>query len=221
MAKRKHSTGRPLVLELTEPQRRTLEVLQKLIARNKVPPTVKELAAARDVAIGTIQDQLAQLIRKGYVQRDPHKARNLSILRSPAEEVGEVVEIPILGTVAAGSPIWAEQNVLGYITVESAIARGLCFGLKVTGDSMIRANILAGDVVIVRQQPIAENGDIVVAMIDRDSATVKRLSITDDVIQLLPENPKYRPITIQPDQDLRIVGKVIGIRRVTVQTHSL
>lgn len=80
---------------------------------------------------------------------------------------------------------------------------------------MVRASIKAGDVVIVRQQPIAENGDIVVALIDGESATVKRLLITEDSIQLVPENPKFCPITINPDQDLRIVGKVVGVRKVS------
>lgn len=213
MTERKRSAGRHPISELTEPQRRTLQVLQRLAARHGKPPTVKELALAREVSVGTIQDQIAQLERKGYVQRDPHKSRNLTVLRSPTDEIAELVEVPILGTVAAGSPIWATENVLGHVMVEASSTRGRCFALRIRGDSMIKANMRDGDLIIVKQQPVAENGDIIVALLSGE-ATVKRLSITDEAIRLLPENPKYKPMTIDPDEDFRIVGKVIGIRRV-------
>lgn len=214
MTERKRTVGRHPISELTSSQRQTLQVLQRLIARHGKPPTIKELAAARDVSVGAIQDQIAQLERKGYVQRDPRKARNLTVLRGPAEEITELIEIPILGTVAAGSPIWATENILGQITVEASSARGRCFALQIQGDSMIKANMHDGDLIIVKQQPVAENGEIVVALLSGE-ATVKRLSITDEAIRLLPENPKYRPLTINPDEDFRIVGKVIGVRRVS------
>ena len=219
MTERKPTAGRPRVAALTDPQRRTLEMLQKLITRNKVPPTIKELAEARGVAVGTIQDQIAQLVTKGYVGREPNKARNLTVLKNPAEDVADLVEVPIIGSVAAGAPIWATENVIGSIMVEGSAARGRCFALEVIGDSMLKANIRSGDLVIVRQQPVAEHGDIVVALLDQE-ATVKRLSISEEAIQLLPENPKYRPIVIDPDQDFRIMGKVVAVRRVPKQRHS-
>ncbi len=212
MTARKRSVGRRPIAELTEPQRRTLQVLQRLISRHGKPPTMKELAADRDVSIGTVQDQIAQLERKGYVRRDPHQSRNLTVLRGPTEDVAEFVEVPVIGTVAAGAPIWAVENILGHLMVEASLTRGRCFALKVQGDSMIRANMKDGDLIIVKQQPVAENGDIVVALLSGE-ATVKRLSITDEAIRLVPENPKYQPLTIDPDEDFRIVGKVIGIRR--------
>lgn len=212
MATRKPSSGRPRVTAITDSQRQTLETLQKLITRNKVPPTIKELAEARAVSVGTIQDQIAQLVAKGYVGREPNKARNLTVLKSSKEAIAELVAVPIVGTVAAGAPIWVAENVIGSITVESSVARGRCFALEVAGDSMLNANIRSGDLVIVRQQPVAEHGDIVVALLDNE-ATVKRLSISEEAIELLPENAKYRPIVIDPDQDFRIMGKVIAVRR--------
>jgi repressor LexA len=212
MTARKRSVGRHPIVELTDPQRRTLQVLQRLVSRHGKPPTIKELAAAREVSVGTIQDQIAQLERKGYVRRDPHQSRNLTVLRGPTEDVAELIEVPIIGTVAAGPPIWATENILGHVMVEASSIRGRCFALQVQGDSMIRANMKDGDLVIVRQQPVAENGDIVVALLSGE-ATVKRLSITEEAIRLIPENPKYRPLTIDPSEDFRIVGKVIAIRR--------
>lgn len=212
MTTRKQRAGRHPVTELTDPQRQTLQVLQRLVAKHRKPPTMKELALERGVSIGTVQDQIAQLERKGYVQRDPHKSRNLTVLRGPAEEVAELVEVPIIGVVAAGAPIWAVENIQGQVMVEAASMRGRCFALKVQGDSMIRANMQDGDLIIVKQQPVAENGEIVVALVAGE-ATVKRLSITEEAIRLLPENPKYRPLVIDPNDDFRIVGKVIAIRR--------
>ena len=211
MPEQKATAGRPRIAELTDPQRRTLEMLQKLIIRHKIPPTMKELAVACDVSVGTIQDQVAQLVVKGYVRKEPHKARNLTVLRTALEEVAALVEVPVVGAVAAGAPIWAAENIIGSVTVDSAVARGRCFALRVIGDSMLKANIRSGDLVIVRQQPVAEHGDIVVALLDNE-ATVKRLSISDDAIQLLPENAKYRPLVIDPDQDFRIMGKVVAVR---------
>lgn len=219
MPERKSKLGRPRINQLTEPQRRTLETLNKLTSQYKVPPTIRELAAALGVTVSPIQGHIRQLILKGYLKREPNKARNLTILRGAAEEFAELVEVPIIGTVAAGIPIWATENVLGHLTVESSIARGRCFALKIQGDSMVKANIHSGDLVIVRQQPVAEHGDIVVALLDNE-ATVKRLSISDEAIQLLPENPKYRPLVIDPNQDFRIIGKVVAVRRVPKKMHS-
>lgn len=219
MPEQKATAGRPRIAELTDPQRRTLEMLNKLIIRHKIPPTMKELAAACDVSVGTIQDQVAQLVVKGYVRKEPHKARNLTVLRTAVEEVTALVEVPIVGSVAAGSPIWAAENVIGSVTVDSSVARGRCFALRVIGDSMLKANIRSGDLVIVRQQQVAEHGDIVVALLDHE-ATVKRLSISDEAIQLLPENSKYRPIVIAPDQDFRIMGKVVAVRSETEKRPS-
>lgn len=213
MATPQKRPGRPRIAELTGSQQRTLNEIQRLIARHNLPPTMQELATAMGVNSASAYEQVNQLVRKGYLKREPRKARNIVVLQTAAEEVAELVEVPIIGTVAAGQPILADENVIGQAMVEgSLVRRGRCFALKVVGDSMIKAGIKAGDLVIVRQQPIAENGDIVVALLDGE-ATVKRLSICEEVIQLCPENPKYRPISVDADQDFRILGKVVGVRR--------
>jgi repressor LexA len=209
----KKRPGRPAVEELTGPQQRTLEELRRIIAREKLPPTMQELAVALGVTAASVHEQVSQLVRKGFIKREPRKARNLTIVDGPVEEVAELVEIPIVGTVAAGLPVLAEENIVGQVIIEGSLARrGRCFALQVVGDSMIRAGIKAKDLVIVRQQAVAEHGDIIVAMLEGE-ATVKRLSICEEVIQLCPENAKFRPITIDPDQDFRILGKVVGVRR--------
>jgi repressor LexA len=113
--------------------------------------------------------------------------------------------------VAAGVPILAVENQIGEILVEARVARGSCFALQVSGDSMIDARIGDGDLVIVRRQPVAENGDIVVALLGEE-ATVKRLYVADSVIELRPANANYQPIRVGPNDDLRILGKVLAVR---------
>ncbi|MDB5388706.1 MAG: lexA [Planctomycetaceae bacterium] len=213
MAMPKKRPGRPMVEELTGSQQRTLEEIQRIIARDQRPPTMQELATVMGVTAASIHEQVGQLVRKGYLKREPRQARNLTVLQGPPEAVAELIEIPIVGTVAAGLPVLAEENIVGHVIIEGSLARrGRCFALQVVGDSMILAGIKAKDLVIVRQQAVAENGDIVVAMLEGE-ATVKRLSICEEVVQLCPENPKFQPIVVDPDQEFRILGKVVGVRR--------
>lgn len=213
MAEPRKRPGRRPVEELTSSQQRTLLEIQRLVTRYNLPPTMQELAEALGMTPASAHEQVNHLVRKGYLKREPRKARNLTILRGPPEEMAELVEIPVVGTVAAGQPLFAEENIVDHVLIDGALARrGRCFALHVVGDSMIKANIKAGNVVIVRQQPMAENGDIVVALLNGE-ATVKRLSIQEEVVELCPENSKYRPIRIDPDQDFRILGKVVGVCR--------
>jgi repressor LexA len=122
-----------------------------------------------------------------------------------------MVSVPLVGVVKAGPAMLAEENCLGEVMVSSAtVGRGSCFALQIDGNSMKNADMQDGDFVIVRRQQLAENGDIVVALID-DEATVKRLSIEDGKIRLLPENRRYRPIEVSPDCDFRLLGKVIAV----------
>lgn len=123
-----------------------------------------------------------------------------------------VIPVPIVGEVAAGPPILAQENVIGEFLMEASVLRsGRHFALEVHGDSMICAGIDDGSLVIIRQQALAENGDIVVALID-DEATVKRLWMREEKIELRAENPEYDPIVVSPESDLRIVGKVVAVR---------
>jgi repressor LexA len=174
---------------------------------------MKELADILGISHASAHGQVNQLVRKGYLRREPRKARGLAIIREPEDEVSDMVPVPIVGEVAAGQPIFAHENIIGDVLVESRLARsGRCFALEIKGDSMIDAGINDRDLVVVRQQPVAENGDIVVALIG-DEATVKRLRIQEEQIELRPENRRHRPISIGPDDELRILGKVIATKR--------
>lgn len=205
--------GRRPVAEITDSQRRVLVAIRNHLARRGFPPTLYELGTQLGMGASSAHELVSQLVRKGYLRRDAGKARSLEVIRQPELEVANLVPIPIVGVVAGGRPILATENIVGEMLVESRLVRSArCFALKVTGDSMIRAGIDDGDYVVVRQQPVAETGDIVVALFG-DTATVKRLHIADDRIELIPENPRYGPIVVGPDDDLRIQGKVIGVRK--------
>ncbi len=205
--------GRPPIDEITSPQRRTLRELRRFTNRRGFPPTIQELADILGISGPSVRDQVNQLVRKGYVKRESRKARGLTVVREPTDEVLELLAVPIVGSVVAGQPILAEENVIGEVLVDSrAVRSGRCFALEVRGDSMIGAGIRDQDLVVVREQPVAESGDIVVALLDQE-ATVKRLSIRDERIELRPENPKHRPMPIGPDDGLRILGKVVAISR--------
>ena len=202
--------GRRPVEEITGPQRRTLHELRRFINRRRFPPTIQELADILGISPPSLRDQITQLVRKGYVRRESRKARGLTVLREPTDEVLELRAVPIVGRVAAGQPVLAEENIIGEILVDSrAVHSGRCFALEVRGDSMIGAGIHDQDLVVVRQQPLAESGDIVVALLGEE-ATVKRLHIEDDRIELRPENTGHRLITVGPEDDLKILGKVVA-----------
>lgn len=213
MPEKNKRRGRRPISELTGTQHRVLRAVQDFITQRGFPPTAKELGELLDVSSATAHEQVGQLVRKGYVQREPRKARGLSILRDPNSDPADTVSVPLLGTIPAGTPLFAEENQLGEVMVERSLAStGRCFALRVTGDSMRDAAIRDGDVIVVRQQPVAENGDIVVAMRNEES-TVKRLSIRGHTIELRPENSEYTPTAIGPDDDMRILGKVIAVHR--------
>lgn len=131
-----------------------------------------------------------------------------------AQPVGPTVKVPILGVIRAGEPIYAEQNIEGWEEVPQEWANGECFFLRVTGDSMSGARIQEGDLVFVRRQDFAENGDIVVAIVNGEDATIKRIFFADETIILHPENPKYKPLVFRGKErdEVRIVGKVLWFR---------
>lgn len=204
--------GRRPVEEITDTQINTLKEIRRFTNHRGFPPTIKELADILGISHASAHGQVNQLVRKGYLKREARKARSLAIVREPEDTLSVMTAIPIVGRVAAGRPILAVENIVGEIMVEGRIARsGRCFALEVAGDSMVNAGIKDRDLVVVREQPVAENGDIVVALLE-DEATVKRLFIRDEKIELRPENPKHRPIPVGPDDGLRILGKVIAVR---------
>jgi repressor LexA len=205
--------GRKPTKELTESQARVLREVRDFIVDRGIPPTAKELADILGVAPATAHEQIGQLVRKGFLRREPNKARGLVLVREPESEVATLVSVPLVGAIAAGLPLLAEENVLGEVLVENRlVAAGRHFALRIVGESMRDASINDGDLVIVRQQPVAQHNDIVVALI-ADEATVKRLFIREHEIELRPANPEFKPIPIGPDDDFRIVGKVVAVRK--------
>jgi repressor LexA len=214
MAKR--GRGRPIIETLTPPQERLLLAIETYIEREATSPTLRELAEVLQLGVASVYKLLLRLERNGFVGRTVGKSRGLTVLRSAADpaSLGRVA-IPLLGTVAAGVPIFAPENKLGELMVEATSVRsGRHFALTVSGESMIDAGIQSGDILIVRQQPLAEHRDIVVALLN-DEATVKRLYHRLGEIALLPENCRFKKIPVGPEDDLRIVGKVVGIRHPT------
>ena len=190
-----------------------MKEIRNFIARHSLPPTIQELAEVLGIKTSSVHGQVNHLVNKGYLKRVPHKARGLMIVREPEDDIVNLIPVPVIGAVAADKPILARENVVGEVLVEGKLVKsGLCFALGVRGDSMIGAGIHEGDLVIVRQQPVAESGDVIVALLG-DETTVKRLYIRDEQIELRPESPGHQAIPITPHEDMRILGKVVAIRR--------
>ena len=181
------------------------EYLCDCIQNRGYPPSVREIAEAVDLkSTSTVHAHLNALEKMGYITRDSGRKRAIVLNNTEDAPSG----IPILGTVAAGEPILAVQDALGYIPYETADNEEY-FALKIKGLSMVKAGILDGDMVIVHRQPAAQSGEIVIAMID-DEATCKRLKYNGENIWLLPENDDYEPI---PGDDCVILGKVTAVIR--------
>lgn len=200
----------------TPVQQRILATIKDFIAARGMSPTVTELSELLGVKPPSVHEQVKAMLRKGLVRRIEGKVRTLEVVEdSPhAPQVPYIpglTAVPIIGLVTAGAPILAVENRIGEVWVESSMVRGTCFALQVKGDSMVDANIHEGDFVIVRRQPIAENGEIVVALLG-DEATVKRLYISNTSIELRPANAAYRPIRIGQEDELKILGKVLAVR---------
>ncbi|MBO8140962.1 MAG: transcriptional repressor LexA [Firmicutes bacterium] len=197
--------------ELTPRQRQILEFIKREVQRKGYPPSVREIGQAVGLSSSsTVHGHLGKLEQKGYIRRDPTKPRAIEVLESSPDLSADFVYAPVVGRVTAGEPILAVENIEGYFPLPQDFAgAGELFLLRVRGDSMIRAGILDGDYVIVRQQPDAVNGDIVVALIG-DEATVKRFFKEGDQIRLQPENDAYPPIV---GSEVRVLGKVIGVYR--------
>ncbi len=205
--------------KLTRKQQRILDFILKFSEENSYPPTLKEIAAKFKITIGTIQDHIFALQKKQYLSRKPDTARGFKVVKtSSGEKVmpkGDITHIPLYGNVAAGEPIFASDNIQGYVAVEkSPKGHNIHFALKVKGDSMVDAGIYDGDIVIVRKQDAAENGEIVIALLD-DEATVKTLRDNKIKAYLEAANPKYKAIM---DRPFSIIGKVIELRRQFLQT---
>ena len=207
---------------LTKRQQQIFNFILSNIDKFGYPPSIPEIQEKFSFkSPNAVKDHLEALERKGYISRRPHKSRGLEILnhtslRNNNDSVdNSVTEVPIVGRVSAGSPILAEENIEGTIFVDKILARNNrgMFVLRVKGTSMINAGILDGDFVLVRQQPTAEQGEMVVALIE-DEATVKRFYRDKNKIRLQPENDAMEPIIVDlKESNVRIIGKVEGIIR--------
>jgi repressor LexA len=213
---------------LTQRQRRVLEVIRDSIDRRGYPPSVREIGEAVGLSsASSVAHQLSVLQKKGWLRRDPNRPRALDVrlpgdaLRpaSLAPRVADAPDeqhvpapayVPLVGRIAAGGPVLAEQAVEDVFPLpRELVGEGTVFMLKVVGDSMVEAAICDGDWVVVRQQPTAENGEIVAAMIDGE-ATVKTYKRRDGHVWLLPHNPAYEPI---PGDEATVLGRVVSVLR--------
>ena len=202
---------------LTARQREVLDFVRHFMTRVGYPPTVREIGSHFGFVPRSVFDHLKALERKGYLRRDPAKSRSLQLLDaslSPSARTSSYRELPILGRVAAGQPLLSDQNIEGTSVVpQDWVNDDEAFLLKVQGESMIGAHICPGDQALVRRQSTAENGDIVVALLN-DEATIKRILFRADGIVLQPENPAMPPIQVKKgEKSFQILGKVVGILR--------
>lgn len=216
--------------QLTAKQSEILEFLKKTISEKGYPPSIREICSAVNLkSTSSVHAYLEVLENKGYIVKDSHNSRSIRILESAADghsgnaadeifdeeivknDMTDMVMVPIVGTVAAGIPILASEQIESYFPVPAdRLPNRQTFFLRVKGDSMVNAGILDKDLVLVEQKNDAENGDIVVALID-DSATVKTFYKESDHIRLQPQNDYMEPIIVKGD--LTILGKVIGDMR--------
>ena len=206
--------------EMTARQEEIYEYIKKYSKENHMLPTVREIGNHFDISsTNGVRSILAALIKKGYINRSPRLSRGIEILNTDDSDSGKkvasnIVEIPIVGRVAAGTPILAVQNLEGTVTIDRDFlaCRSDVFALRVKGDSMINAGIFDGDLIFARQQKTADLGEIVVAQIDNE-ATVKYYHPSSDHVELRPANPKYKPIIVNNKKDFSIAGRVIGVMR--------
>jgi repressor LexA len=213
--------GPPDETGLTARQRAILEVIRETVERQGYPPSVREIGVGVGLTSpSSVAHQLGTLEKLGYLRRDPNRPRalvvaepsapaGLRLVESPLPE-SDLAYVPVLGRIAAGGPILAEQEVETIFPLpRDLVGEGELFLLKVVGDSMIDAAICDGDWVVVRQQPTAENGDIVAALLD-DEATVKTFKRRDGHVWLMPHNPAYAPIL---GDEATVMGKVVSVLR--------
>lgn len=203
-------------------EQRILEFMQAEVRRKGYAPTVREIGSALNIkSTSTVHKDIASLVAQGFIRKDPAKPRALVLTEKGGgkqdSNIGNVsfentVEIPVIGNIAAGTPILAEQNIEDTFPMPSRYVEGTNFMLKVRGESMINAGIFDGDLILVEQRETARNGDIVVAMVDgfESEATVKTFYKEEDHIRLQPENDTMSPIIVK---DAKILGLVKGVFR--------
>ena len=199
--------------KITPKQQEILDFIKSEILHKGYPPAVRDICEAVHLkSTSSVHSHLETLEKNGYIRRDPTKPRAIEIIDDTFQLTRrEVVNVPLIGTVAAGQPILAQENIENYFPIPAEyMPNSECFMLKVKGDSMVNAGIFNGDQILVQQQNTANNGDMVVALID-DSATVKTFYKEDGHYRLQPENDSMSPIIVD---EVTILGKVFGVLRI-------
>ena len=199
---------------ITKKQTEILDYIKSHILNKGYPPSVRDIGLAVNLkSTSSVHSHLETLEKNGYIRRDPTKPRTIEIIDDNFNLTRrEMVNVPVIGQVAAGQPLLAVENITGYFPIPAEyLPNEETFMLNVKGNSMINAGINDGDQIIVAKRPVANNGDIVVALVN-DSATVKRFYKEDDCIRLQPENDTMEPIIVD---DCDILGKVIGLLRLS------
>jgi repressor LexA len=202
---------------LTNRQKEILDFMTHQIESHGFPPTISEIQKHFSFrSPNAVGQHLKALARKGWIKRHSHKSRGIEITETPKgkETRNGTIGVPLVGRISAGLPLLAEDNIERTIVVDKSLLHqhGQFFALQVNGDSMIKAGIYHGDILIARQQSMVENGDIVIALL-RDEATVKRFSKRGETVTLLPENESMVPIRVVQKEDFRVLGKVIATLR--------
>jgi repressor LexA len=198
--------------QLTDRQNKILDYIRYVTRVRSYPPSVREIGEAVGLSSSsTVHNHLNQLERRGLIRRDPSKSRTVQLVQDADvdKQRRNAISVPVVGNVAAGAPILAEQNIEEHILLSSELAQDGFFLLRVRGESMINAGILDGDLVLVRPQQDAPTGAIVVALVDGD-ATVKRFERGNGHVRLVPENPAFEPIVTT---NVSLVGVVRGVIR--------
>ncbi|RJP28787.1 MAG: transcriptional repressor LexA [Candidatus Omnitrophota bacterium] len=197
-----------LTNDLTTKQQKVLEFIKNRIEEQNIPPTIREIAAEFGFSsTGTVRDYLNALQNKGYLKRASYKSRHIDLAKS------NINKIPIIGTIAAGSPSLAYEDIQGYVDPYDLYLGRLSyndvFALKVKGDSMVDAGILEDDIAIIKKQPLAHNNDIIAALLDNNEVTLKIFKNTGSHIYLEPANVNYQPIR----KNFSVIGKLISLLR--------
>ena len=209
-------------MPITAKQRRVYEFIKRFIESNDEPPTIAEIGRHFQISSSaSVHGILTALEREGLIKKTPNISRGIQIVKQPVPEAEDRGEIPLLGTVAAGQPI---EAILSHDTISvpgDLQGRGRTFALRVRGDSMIEENIQDGDIIIVTSQKTADNGQMVVALIDGNYATVKKFYREPDFIRLEPANPQFKPIFIKTPERIQIQGVVTGLIRKYASQTSL
>lgn len=193
---------------ITKRQSEVLDLIKRYLELHRFPPTIREISEHFSISVKGAYDHVKALEKKGFIRCNTNRSRAIEVLDGRGDEA--VARVPLLGQVAAGRPVFAEENYEGTVPVpQQLLNTGDHFALHVRGDSMTGAGIMDGDIAVIRQQPTANNGDIVVALLD-DSVTIKRFFREKNRVRLQAENPEYPPIYTQ---ELSVLGKLAHLVR--------